>query len=98
MSPAMDQRFILECLNPLRNMADLTFFLAEVADYSCWIFCPDMFRTRAVADLAACILQEGGFFDADEPPWLAIASRMTWVALPYFVRGKMFHLLLNALK
>jgi len=98
MSPAMDQRFILEGFDPLRNVADLAFFLAEVADYSCWIFCPGMFATRAVADLAACILQEGGFFDADESPWLAIASRVTWVALLYFVRGKVFHLLLNTLK
>lgn len=98
MSPAMDQRFILEGLNPLRNMADLAVFLAEVTDYGCWIFCPGMFATRAVADFAACILQERGFFNADEPTWLAIASRVTWIALPYFVRGKVFHLLLNTLK
>jgi hypothetical protein len=35
--PAMDQWFILECLDPFRNMAALAIFLAHFADNYCRI-------------------------------------------------------------
>jgi hypothetical protein len=61
MGPAMDQRFVFECFDPFRNVADFAIFFSHFPDYGCRVACPGMFRTRTVADLAAGILEMRGF-------------------------------------
>ena len=94
----MDQRFILKSFYPFRNMADLAIFFTHIAIYFCRICCSDMFRAGPVTYLAAGILQVGGFFKTDKPPWLSIPCGVTVVTLLDLFRGKVFHLFLNALK
>jgi hypothetical protein len=98
MRSAMDQGFILECFDTLRNMAYFAIFLAHITLYCCRVSCPGMFCSWPMADLTAGILEMRGFCEADKSAWLSIACGVTGIALLDLVRSKVSHLFLNTLK
>ena len=98
MGPAVNQRFVLEGLDPFRDVTDLAIFFSQMSDYFLRISCPGMFRPWTVTNFTAGILQVRCFFQADKPSWLSIARGVAGVALFDFLRGQVFHLLFNTLK
>jgi len=94
----MDQRLILECLDPFRDVAYFAILFGHLAYDGCRIPCLGMFCAGTVAYLTAGVFEMRGLFKADKSASLAVPGGMAGVTLLDLFRSEMPHLSLNTLK